>query len=123
VTNAQTLEKMGFALEPFGTSTLKIDGIPQFFRTDDPSVAIRQLVDELRSMTASTSRLRMGEDVIARTVCRHAIKANDELHLPEVEKLLRDLMACDLPYCCPHGRPTMIQIGYSELEKKFGRRM
>jgi DNA mismatch repair protein MutL len=121
-TNAQTLEKMGFALEPFGNSTLKIDGIPQFFRTDDPSVTIRQLVDELRSMTTTTSRLRMGEDVIARTVCRHAIKANDELHRPEVEQLLQDLMACELPYCCPHGRPTMIQIGYGELERKFGRR-
>jgi DNA mismatch repair protein MutL len=121
-TNAQTLEKMGFALEPFGDSTLKIDGIPQFFRTDDPSVAIRRLVDELRSMTTTTSRLRMGEDVIARTVCRHAIKANDELHQPEVEKLLRDLMDCELPYCCPHGRPTMIQIGYGDLEKKFGRK-
>ncbi|MBV9642694.1 MAG: DNA mismatch repair endonuclease MutL [Verrucomicrobia bacterium] len=121
-TNAQTLEKMGFALEPFGNSTLKIDGIPQYFRTDDPSVTIRQLVDELRSMTMNTSRLRMGEDVIAKAVCRHAIKANDELHQPEVEKLLRDLMDCELPYCCPHGRPTMIQIGYSELEKKFGRK-
>jgi DNA mismatch repair protein MutL len=122
-TNALTLEKMGFALEPFGNSTLKIDGIPQFFRTEDPSVAIRQLVDELRSMTTTTSRLRMGEDVIARTVCRHAIKANDKLHGPEVEKLLRDLMDCELPYCCPHGRPTMIQIGYGELEKKFGRKL
>jgi DNA mismatch repair protein MutL len=121
-TNAETLEKMGFALEPFGNSTLKIDGIPQFFRTDDPSVTIRQLVDELRSMTTTTSRLRMGEDVIARTVCRHAIKANDELHRPEVEQLLQDLMACELPYCCPHGRPTMIQISYGELERKFGRR-
>ncbi len=121
-TNAPTLEKMGFALEPFGSSTLKIDGIPQFFRTDDPSVAIRQLVDELRSMTTTTSRLRMGEDVIAKTVCHHAIKANDDLRRPEVEKLLRDLMSCELPYCCPHGRPTMIQIGYGELEKKFGRK-
>ncbi len=121
-TNAPTLEKMGFTLEPFGNSTLKIDGIPQFFRTDDPGVAIRQLVDELRSMTTSTSRLRMGEDVIAKTVCRHAIKANDDLRLPEVEKLLKDLMRCELPYCCPHGRPTMIQIGYGELEKKFGRK-
>jgi len=121
-TNAPTLEKMGFSLEPFGNSTLKIDGIPQFFRTDDPSVAIRQLVDELRSMTTSTSRLRMGEDVIAKTVCRHAIKANDDLRRPEVEKLLKDLMSCELPYCCPHGRPTMIQIGYGELEKKFGRK-
>jgi DNA mismatch repair protein MutL len=122
-TNAPTLEKMGFALEPFGNATLKIDGIPQYFRTDDPSVTIRQLVDELRSMTTATSRLRMGEDVIAKTVCRHAIKANDELRRPEVEKLLRDLMDCELPYCCPHGRPTMIQISYGELEKKFGRRV
>ena len=121
-TNAPTLEKMGFSLEPFGNSTLKIDGIPQFFRTDDPSVAIRQLVDELRSMTTATSRLRMGEDVIAKTVCRHAIKANDDLRLPEVEELLKNLMRCELPYCCPHGRPTMIQIGYGELEKKFGRK-
>jgi DNA mismatch repair protein MutL len=122
-TNAPTLERMGFALEPFGNSTLKIDGIPQFFRTEDPSVAIRQLVDELRSMTTMTSRLRMGEDAIAKTVCRHAIKANDDLRRLEVEKLLEDLMRCDLPYCCPHGRPTMIQISYGELEKKFGRRV
>jgi DNA mismatch repair protein MutL len=122
-TNTQTLEKMGFAMEPFGNSTLKIDGIPPYFRTDDPSVAIRHLVDELRSMTVTTSRLRMGEDVIAKTVCRHAIKANDELHPAEIEKLIRNLMACELPYCCPHGRPTMIQIGYGELEKKFGRKV
>jgi DNA mismatch repair protein MutL len=120
--NAPTLEKMGFALEPFGDSTLKIDGIPPFFATDDPGLAIRKLVDELRSMTTTTSRLRMGEDAIAKTVCRHAIKANDDLHLSEVENLIQDLLKCDLPFCCPHGRPTMIQLGYGELEKKFGRR-
>jgi DNA mismatch repair protein MutL len=122
-TNAETLERMGFAMEPFGNSTLKIDGIPPYFSTDNPSVAVRLLVDELRSMTLTTSRLRMGEDAIAKTVCRHAIKANDELHPAEVENLLKNLMTCELPYCCPHGRPTMIQIGYSELEKKFGRRV
>ncbi len=121
--NAPALEKMGFVMEPFGESTLKIDGIPQFFRTEDPSMAVRQLVDELRSMTTTTSRLRMGEDVIAKTVCRHAIKANDDLRLPEVEKLIQDLLSCELPYCCPHGRPTMIQINYGELEKKFGRKV
>ena len=123
LTNAPTLEKMGFALEPFGDSTLKVDGIPPFFPTDDPGLAIRKLVDELRSITTSTSRLRMGEESIAKTVCRHAIKANDDLRLPEVENLIRDLLACDLPFCCPHGRPTMIQVGYGELEKKFGRKV
>jgi DNA mismatch repair protein MutL len=109
-------------IEPFGEGTLKIDGIPQFFRANDPAGAVRQLVDELRSITQGTSRLRLGEDVIAKTVCRHAIKANDELRIAEIDQLIHDLLACDLPYCCPHGRPTMIQIGYHELEKKFGRK-
>ncbi len=117
------LQRMGFLIEPFGEGTLKIDGIPQFFRADDPAGAVRQLVDELRSITQGTSRLRLGEDVIAKTVCRHAIKANDELRAAEIDQLIHDLLACDLPYCCPHGRPTMIQIGYHELEKKFGRKV
>jgi DNA mismatch repair protein MutL len=121
--NAPSLQKMGFSVEPFGETTIKIDGIPQFFKMDNPANAVRQLVDELRSLTAGTSRLRLGEDVIAKTVCRHAIKANDQLHAAEINQLVTDLLACELPYCCPHGRPTMIQIGYSELEKKFGRKV
>ncbi|MBV9997627.1 MAG: DNA mismatch repair endonuclease MutL [Verrucomicrobia bacterium] len=120
--NLESLSRMGFALEPFGEATLKIDAVPQFFKVADPAGAMRRLVDELRSMTASTSRLRIGEDVIAKTVCRHAVKANDELRPPEIQQLVRDLLACDLPYCCPHGRPTLIQISYLELEKKFGRK-
>jgi DNA mismatch repair protein MutL len=51
------------------------------------------------------------------------VKANDPLRYLEVEKLIQDLLECDLPYCCPHGRPTMIQISNAELEKKFGRKV
>jgi DNA mismatch repair protein MutL len=121
--NAPSLQKMGFSVEAFGELTLKIDGIPQFLRMEDPANTIRQLVDELRSLTSNTSRLRLGEDVIAKTVCRYAVKANDYLHSAEIGQLVKDLLACELPYCCPHGRPTMIQIGYLELEKKFGRKV
>src|SRR5260370_29927773 len=120
--NAPSLQKMGFSVEAFGELTLKIDGIPQFLRMEDPANTIRQLVDELRSLTSNTSRLRLGEDVIAKTVCRYAVKANDYLHSAGIGQLVKDLLACELPYCCPHGRPTMIQIGYSELQKKFVRK-
>jgi len=65
----------------------------------------------------------VGDDVVAQSVCRHAVKANDPLRYLEVEKLIQDLLGCDLPYCCPHGRPTMIQISNAELEKKFGRKV
>ena len=60
--------------------------------------------------------------MIATTACRHAVKANDRLRDPELQNLVRDLFACEMPYCCPHGRPTLIQITYSELDRKFGRR-
>ena len=46
-----------------------------------------------------------------------------KIFVAEVENLIRDLLDCDLPYCCPHGRPTMIQISLAELEKKFGRKI
>ncbi|HEY0794071.1 MAG TPA: DNA mismatch repair protein MutL, partial [Chthoniobacterales bacterium] len=120
--NLDTLVRMGFALEPFGEGTLKIDAVPPFLQAGDPAGTVRHLVDELRSVTTATSRLRLGEDVIAKTVCRHAVKANDVLRGPEIEQLIRDLLACELPYCCPHGRPTMVQISFLELEKKFGRK-
>jgi len=67
--------------------------------------------------------MRLGEDVIATTVCRHAVKAHDILREPEMVRLIQDLLDCELPYCCPHGRPTMIQVSYGELEKKFGRKV
>jgi DNA mismatch repair protein MutL len=81
------------------------------------------VIDELKSTSASSSPLRLGEDMIAKMVCRHAVKANDPLQNPELEKLIRDLLDCDLPYCCPHGRSSMIQISLGELEKKFGRKV
>jgi DNA mismatch repair protein MutL len=121
--NLATLQKMGIGIEPFGTNTFKIDSLPTFFRAPDPLRFMHDVIDELRSASNSSSALRLGEDMIAKTVCRHAVKANDPLRYLEVEKLIRDLLDCELPYCCPHGRPTMIQISHTELEKKFGRKV
>jgi len=59
--------------------------------------------------------------MIAKTVCRHAVKANDPLAGPELEKLVEDLRRCRMPYTCPHGRPTLIEFNYRELERRFGR--
>ena len=120
--NLEVLERLGIVAEPFGGSTLKIDSLPTFFRSDDPLGFIYAVIEELQSASAKMSNLRLGEDLVATTVCRHAVKANDKLQGPELDKLLSDLLECEMPYCCPHGRPTLIQISYGELEKKFGRR-
>jgi DNA mismatch repair protein MutL len=118
----ETLERLGFSAEPFGGNTLKLDALPSFLKRDDPADFLHEVIREIRVASERMSSLRLGEDLIATTVCRAAVKANDTLREPELRRLLEDLLACDMPYCCPHGRPTLIQIGYTELERKFGRR-
>jgi DNA mismatch repair protein MutL len=120
--NAATLQKMGIGIEPFGQNAFKIDSLPTFLDVADPVTFMRKVIDGLKSASNGSSAMRLGEDMIAKTVCRHAVKANDPLRYLEVEKLISNLLECDLPYCCPHGRPTMIQISHTELEKKFGRK-
>ncbi len=121
--NLNTLQKMGIGIEVFGPSTFKIDSLPTFLDAADPAAFMRKVIDDLTSASNSSSALRLGEDMIAKTVCRHAVKANDPLRYLEIEKLIGDLLQCELPYCCPHGRPTMVQISLAELEKKFGRKV
>jgi DNA mismatch repair protein MutL len=120
--NMSILQKMGIGIENFGPNTFKIDSLPGFLKVTDGAQFMRKVIDDLKSASDRSSPLRLGEDMIASTVCRHAVKANDPLRYLEVEKLIRDLLECELPYCCPHGRPTMIQISNAELEKKFGRK-
>ncbi|HTH18776.1 MAG TPA: DNA mismatch repair endonuclease MutL, partial [Candidatus Udaeobacter sp.] len=121
--NLSVLQRMGIGIESFGPGTFKIDSLPSFLDVSDAAQFMRKVIDDLKSASNNASAMRLGEEMIAKTVCRHAVKANDPLRYPEMEKLIRDLLDCDLPYCCPHGRPTMIQISLAELEKKFGRKV
>lgn len=116
-----SLGRLGIEAEPFGPNTFKIEALPTFLKTDDPLAWLDQVIEELQSLSAKSSSLRLGEDMIATTVCRHSVKANDKLSMPEIQALLEDLFACEMPYCCPHGRPTLIQMSLNELERKFGR--
>ena len=120
--NLEPLQKMGIGLESFGAGSFKLDALPPFLDVNEPLALMREIIDALQAAGAGASRLRLGEEMIAKTVCRHAVKANDVLRERELVKLLEDLLACEFPYCCPHGRPTMIQMSYGELERKFGRR-
>ena len=121
--NEKTLHKLGIGVSEFGERTFLIDALPPYFPTANLAQTFRDIVDELRQTGEQVHARRLGEDKIATTVCRHAVKAHDPLRGEELRGLLQQLHQCDLPYTCPHGRPTMIQISYAELEKKFGRKV
>jgi DNA mismatch repair protein MutL len=118
----ETLQQAGVGITRFGPSTFLVDALPAMVRTRDVAEFIRTVVTDLQQEGGETRKgRRLSEEVVAKTVCRHAVKANDALKPAEWDRLLHDLLACDLPYTCPHGRPTMIQLSLAELEKKFGR--
>jgi DNA mismatch repair protein MutL len=115
------LTKLGVGLSEFGERTFLLDALPPFVKAADPRRFVFDLVDELRAAGREVNLARLGEHTVAKTVCRHAVKANDPLVGPELENLVEDLRHCTMPYTCPHGRPTLIEMNYRELEKKFGR--
>jgi DNA mismatch repair protein MutL len=115
------LSRLGVGLNEFGERTFLLDALPPFVKASDPRRFVLELVDELKSAGQNVNSLRLGEHTVAKTVCRHAVKANDPLAGAELENLVNDLRHCAMPYTCPHGRPTLIEMNYRELEKKFGR--
>jgi DNA mismatch repair protein MutL len=115
------LIKLGVGLSEFGERTFLLDALPPFVKAADPRRFVFDLVDELRAAGREVNLARLGEHTVAKTVCRHAVKANDPLRGVELENLVEDLRRCAMPYTCPHGRPTLIEMNYRELEKKFGR--
>jgi DNA mismatch repair protein MutL len=115
------LARLGVGLSQFGERTFLLEALPPFAKVPEARRFVLELVDALKSAGEGVNALRLGEDVIAKTVCRHAVKANDPLAGPELENLVVDLRRCRMPYTCPHGRPTLIEMSLKELEKKFGR--
>ena len=115
------LTRLGVGLSEFGERTFLLDALPPLVKAADPRRFVLELVDELKAAGQEVNSLRLGEHTVAKTVCRHAVKANDPLAGRELENLVEDLRHCAMPYTCPHGRPTLIEMNFRELEKKFGR--
>ena len=111
---------MGVGIREFGQNTFILEALPPFVKTKKSRQFLLDVMDTLMA-SGDVNKMRLGEEMIAKTVCRHAVKANDDLRSEELEKLLLDLKACHMPYTCPHGRPTLIEMSLSELDKRFGR--
>ncbi len=115
------LQKLGFDVNEFGLNTFQIRSIPALLIGLDPQSALWVVVEDFED--DETPLKNMIEAKIAARVCkRAAVKAGQVLSKPEQEALLRDLEDCQSPRTCPHGRPTMIHLSVSLLEKQFGRK-
>jgi len=116
------LGEMGFEIIPFGGNAYNVLSVPAIgTRLENPKViydVLRDLFALGKVGTDSTSK----DDVLKLLACRGSIKAGHELTWKEMGELLRDLLECQNPKTCPHGRPTMVTISPAQLEKIFSRR-
>lgn len=114
------LRSMGFVLERLGEASYVIRAIPVVFhgmlREDELVDVMMQLIDE-RGRKAE--RLKV---LYSTAACKASIKAGEKQSYESMRELVEQLKAAKQPFTCPHGRPTMIRLSKSELEKRFKRR-
>ena len=120
---APELTPLGFHLEPLSGGDLALTAAPAVLSLDDAEALLLHLAGEEEG-PGDTARLRervLGS-VAASQACRGAIKIHRPLSGAEMEQLVSQLLACDDPYTCPHGRPTILEMRDAELERRFWRR-
>jgi DNA mismatch repair protein MutL len=117
-THAETLESLGFAVEPFGGGTARVRAVPApLGRTADPE-SLRDVLDALRAGESAPDRR---ETLLKDLACHPSLKAGEALDRSEAAELLEQLGACEQPFACPHGRPTVLSIEESTLARGFER--
>ena len=113
---------LGFDIENFGGKTFIINSVPNFLSGEDVEQVIKGVLDDILNEKFPTKFQGKSEALIHYIACRSAIKFGQKLSLPEMQALIIKLENVKRPYTCPHGRPTMIKLTLSELEKMFGRK-
>ena len=116
------LNRVGFAVEGFGGNTIIVHAVPDPHPYFDPERCLREMIDELVTGSDLTRSAKNQHEKIAMTfACKGAIKAGQRLSKTEMQELFDQLFATELPYHDVHGRPTIVRLSKSELERKFGR--
>jgi len=118
-THMQTFADLGLLIEPFGGNVYIIRAVPSILTDVDPAKALVDMLDEM----VQGGEVESWSDRAAYSLsCHAAIRAGKVMTREEMTALTRELEQCQQPHTCPHGRPTIIHLSGSRLEREFGRR-
>jgi len=115
------LERLGFEIEGFGASTIKVTAVPALLKTEDCAKALRALAEDLDGLDRGAQIQDALQRIAATTACHAAVKANDPLTYEKMTHILDELRATAYSTVCPHGRPVMLRLTRREIEKNFER--
>lgn len=119
-TFSEEIKAAGFDIEPFGDHTYQIRAVPNVLGIPQSRSAFLDMVDHLGELRVLSTQQKR-RDAILQMACKKAIKGGDKLTMEEIKPLLADMLASNAPPTCPHGRPLVITLSRSEIEKRFRR--
>jgi len=117
------LLNMGFKVEEFGVNTYVVKEHPTWLKAGFEEESIRKIFDLIIRNQGEFDPVKFNENTAITLACKMSIKANMHISDDAIEELLQELVMCDNPYNCPHGRPTIIKFTIYDLERMFKRVM
>lgn len=120
---AEVFKELGFNIEEFGINTIMVKSHPVWLLDGFHEVDIRSLIEEILEIPKEFSAIRFRDRFAATVACKMSVKGNENITKEQAEKILEDLVKCDNPYNCAHGRPAIISFSKYELDKMFKRVM
>jgi DNA mismatch repair protein MutL len=118
----ELLNKLGYVFEEFGNNSIILREVPVILGQPEARQLFIDIVEKLKDKEL-VNKISLKEENIIMMACKAAVKAMDNLSEKEINKLFDDLKITENPYTCPHGRPAIIAITKTQLEKMFKRIM
>lgn len=118
--NEEYFRKYGFEIEPFGGREYCISAVPTNLYGFHEEELFLEMLDNLGG-EGEKDAFDLFTARLATMACKSAVKGNHQMSALEADKLIDELLTLDNPYNCPHGRPTIIAMTKTEIEKKFKR--
>ncbi|WP_029689093.1 DNA mismatch repair endonuclease MutL [Thermoanaerobacter sp. A7A] len=118
----ELLNKLGYVFEEFGNNSIILREVPVILGQPEARQLFIDIVEKLKDKEL-VNKISLKEENIIMMACKAAVKAMDNLSEKEINKLFDDLKITENPYTCPHGRPVIIAITKTQLEKMFKRIM
>lgn len=119
IENTDALHQAGFDAEEFGDTTVQLRGVPMLLGQPEAESCFLGALDELADGGAISRQERVSR--IIQMACKHAVKGGERLPQSELIELVRRMLTEDIRMTCPHGRPLMIELTRTDLEKRFKR--
>ena len=121
--NIEFIRSLGIDIEEFGDSSFIVRSHPTWFKEGLEEIFVRNVLEKIITMDKNFDLERFNDSISAMMACKASIRANTEISLEEMNKIIENLKTCKNPYNCAHGRPTIIHYPTYELEKLFKRVM